>query len=182
MAMTLITTNTSSGASGSAFTSSIDGTYKLYIFKWYDLHPSANNASLEFNGSIDGGSNYNVTKTTTYFNSAHNENDNNTNLAYDAARDVAQGTGYQKLFYKVDGAASDNACVGELFLFNPSNTTYVTHFYSTIQTMSYDVSSTYSMNSFVSGYFNTTDNIDALNFQMDSGNMDAGTIKMYGVG
>jgi len=37
-----------------------------------------------------------------------------------------------------------------------------------------------STNSFFSGYFNTTDNIDAVDFKMSSGNFD-GVIKMYGL-
>jgi hypothetical protein len=180
MAMTLITTNTSSGASNSAFTSSIDSTYKLYIIKWYAIHGSEDYASFTFNGSIDSGSNYNVTKTTTMVLAAHQESDNSY-LTYDASRDIAEGTGYQILNYQLDGASSDGSSAGELFLFNPSSTTYVKHFYGTTNYMYYDVSSTYCNTNYYAGYFNTTDNIDALNFQMDSGTFD-GTIKMYGVG
>jgi len=181
MAMTLITTNEPSGASNSAFTSSIDSTYKLYVIKWYDIHGSEDSASFQFNGSIDGGSNYNVTKTTTAFLAQHNEDDSGYHLGYQTTLDIAQGTGYQLLHQNLDGASSDGSGAGELFLFNPASTTYVKHFYGTTNTMYYDVSSTYCVTFYYAGYFNTTDNIDALNFQMDSGTFD-GTIKMYGVG
>jgi len=66
-AMTLISTNTiSSGVSSSSFTSGIDSTYDTYVFKIINCHP-ASDAHFTFNGSTDGGSNYNVTKTSTNF-------------------------------------------------------------------------------------------------------------------
>ena len=39
----------------------------------------------------------------------------------------------------------------------------------------------YTGQDLVAGYFNTTSAIDAVQFKMNSGNIDAGTIKMYGV-
>jgi len=177
MAMTLITTNTSSGAASSSFTSSIDSTYKLYIFKFYDVNPVTDAALFTFNGSIDAGSNYNVTKTSTFFRSIHNEGDSTAALQYMTANDEAQSTAFQDLVESI-GSGGDESAAGELFLFNPSNTTYVKHFYSTTQ--SYH-DSDFAMTCYVGGYFNTTDNIDAVQFKMSSGNMDA-VIKMYGVG
>ena len=178
MAMKLITTNTSSGASISNFTSSIDNTYKLYIFKFYNLNPELDSAAhFTFNGSTDGGSNYNVTKTTTWFYAYHGEDDGGGAVSYHGSYDLAQSTAYHILSVAVDDAA-DGHSSGELFLFNPSNTTYVKHFYSTSQTMNED---NYSTNAFTSGYFNTTDDIDAVSFKFPSGDFD-GVIKMYGVG
>ena len=179
--LVLLSTQTASGASSVSFTSDIDDTYDVYIFKFISIHPSANNASFTFNGSSDSGSNYNVTKTTTLFDSQHNESGANNALAYDYTRDLAQSTGFQILNYKVDGASNDGTTSGSLYLFTPSSTTYVKHFYSTSQYMYYDVSSTYSINSYCGGYFNTTSAVDAIRFQMDSGNIDDGTIKMYGL-
>ena len=176
MAMTLITTNTESGDANSAFTSSIDSTYKLYVFKFYDVNPATNSASLTFNGSTDSGSNFNVTKTTTYFEAYHHEStDSDAALSYQDGSDVAQGTGYTQLARGV-GNGSDESASGTLWLFNPSNTTYVKHFYCTTQFYF----PPYSMNAYSAGYFNTTSAIDAVDFKMSSGNMD-GVIKMYGV-
>ena len=75
MAMTLITTNTSSGASTSLFTSGIDSTYKLYIFKWINLNPATDAQTVKVNFSTDGGSNYNMSKTVTALLVYHGEND-----------------------------------------------------------------------------------------------------------
>jgi hypothetical protein len=54
----------------------LDNTYKEYIFTFKNLHPSSDSdVQLQFNGSADTGSNYNVTKTTTYFSAYHYESD-----------------------------------------------------------------------------------------------------------
>ena len=179
MAMTLITTNEPSGAAGSAFTSSIDNTYKLYIFKWYDVNPATDDVQFTFNGSDDASSwSYDIIKTTTFFNGGyHSEADDSAGQNYSTGSDIAQGTGYQPLTGGL-GNGGDESAAGELFLFNPSNTTYVKHFYARCQHYS---ESNASYDSFIAGYFNTTAAITALNFSMTSGNMD-GTIKMYGVG
>ena len=177
MAMTLITTNTSSDAASSSFTSGIDSTYKLYIFKFLDINPATNTTDFLFNGSVDSGSNYNVTKTTTYFGAQFAEVGDGSGLLYKTEYDLAESTDYQQLIRDI-GNLADESGAGTLWLFNPSNTTYVKHFYAT--TNGY-YSGDYTMNAFTGGYFNTTDNIDAIDFKMSSGNMDA-VISMYGVG
>ena len=177
MAMTLITTNTSSNAASSSFTSGIDSTYKLYIFKFYDVNPATNGVQFSFQANAVGASGYNETMTTTFFTAWHSENDAETSLAYQASFDQAQGTAFQPLTEGV-GDGADESCSGELHLFNPSSTTYVKHFYS--RTNEY-FEGTYSMDNYSAGYFNTTTAIDDIQFKMSSGNFD-GTIKMWGVG
>ena len=178
--MTLITTNPdSTDVATVSFTSGIDSTYKLYIFKFYDVNPATDAAYFQWQGSIDGGSNYNVTQTTTFFASSHSEDDDPAELQYVAGYDLAQGTGFQYLNDTLEDHA-DASLVGELHLFNPSNTTYIKHWYATTNAM-FQYSPTGAGNVFTAGYFNTTDDIDAVQFKMSSGNMD-GVIKMYGVG
>ena len=177
--MTLITTNTHTGDSDatSDFTSGIDSTYKLYIFKFYDINPATDGAHFEFQANAVGASDYDESMQTTYFYASHDEADGYTDLSYHADYDQANGTSYQSLARGV-GNGADECCAGTLWLFNPSNTTYVKHFYSTFN-CSYSID--YIFNFFVSGYFNTTSAIDDIQFKFSSGNMD-GTIKMYGVG
>ena len=177
MAMTLITTNTESGDASSSFTSSIDSTYKLYIFKWYDVNPATDGAEFTVNFSTDAGSNYNMTKTTTLFRAYQNEAGNDTALGYEGGFDLASSTDYQPIGYDV-GNGADESCAGTLWLFNPSNTTYVKHFYSRANVYN---NSDLTVDVFVGGYVNSTNDIDAVDFKMSSGNMD-GVIKMYGVG
>ena len=177
MAMTLITTNPdSTDVSSVSFTSSIDSTYKLYIFKFYDVNPATDSAEFTFNASTDSGSNYNVTKTTTSFKAKHTEADDETLLGYDASGDLAQSTAFQLLSWDV-GNAADESTAGILHLFSPSNTTYVKHFYC--RTSSYHAANQIFDN-FTAGYFNTTSAIDAIQFKMSTGNFD-GVIQMYGI-
>ena len=175
--MNLISTQTASSSSTISFTSGIDSTYKEYIFKFIDIHPSSDNVEFSFNGSADGGSNYNVTKTTTVFNAYHDEADSATNVGYRTSEDLAQSTAFQT--FQIDyGADNDQNGVGTLHLFDPSNTTFVKHFIS--RSSNYH-NADYAIDCYVAGYFNTTSAIDAIQFKMSSGNIDSGTIKMYGV-
>ena len=176
MAMTLITTNTSSGAASSSFTSSIDSTYKLYIFKFYDVNPATDGAEFNFEVSTDGGSNYNLNITAPMFVAYQNEAGDSSNLAYDDTFDTTEST--ESTIASNVGNGSDESCAGTLWLFNPSSSTYVKHFYSIINTYH---SGDYSQEVFSGGYINSTSDVDAIRFKMSAGNMD-GVIKMYGVG
>ena len=175
--LVLISEQTASSSANISFTSGIDSTYKEYVFKFINIHPASNDVDLTFNGSADTGSNYNVTKTTTFFHAYHDEADNNTALGYDTSSDLAQSTAFQVIHQGV-GNNNDNCSVGFLHLFNPSDTTFVKHFIITSNRLS---SGGFGVNTYVAGYFNTTSAIDAIQFKMSSGNIDSGTIKMYGV-
>jgi hypothetical protein len=147
-----------------------------------NMHPSADGEDLQFNMSADSGSNYNVTKTTTAFRVFHNEAGNDTNFSYHTGEDLAQGTGFQSIAYETDNA-NDSGISGSLHLFNPSSTTFVKHFIA--QTSScIDGGATYgiyNLNFFTAGYGNTTSAVDAIQFKMSSGNIDAGDICLYGI-
>jgi hypothetical protein len=75
------------------------------------------------------------------------------------------------------GNGADENGAGVLQLFNPSSTTYVKHFISTVNSY---YSGDYTFNYYVAGYGNTTSAINAVQFKMASGNFD-GTILMYGI-
>ena len=175
--MTLITTNTSSGAATSDFTTGIDNTYKLYIFKFYDVNPATDLAEFTFQANAAGASGYNETMTTTFFYAYHYEDDSVTGMGYNASYDQAQGTAYQQLNVN-QGSGSDESLAGELHLFNPSSTTYVKHFMGRSNTI---MSSDKSEDGYVAGYCNVTAAIDAVQFKFASGNIDAGTIKLFGI-
>ena len=176
-AMTLLATETASSSATISFTSGIDSTYKEYQIHWTDAHPATDSVYLQFNGSIDTGSNYNVTKTTTFFRAAHDEAGSTTVFGYDTGEDIAQGTGFQGLNVSI-GNDNDHCGVGIITLYDPSNTTFVKHF--TFRGVNPNAGD-YIVDTFVAGYFNTTSAIDAIQFKMASGNIDAGTFKLYGV-
>ena len=177
--LNLITTNTiSSGVSSSSFTSNIDSTYDTYLFKFINIHPATDSADFTFNGSTDGGSSYNTTKTTTSFYAYHNESGSTSSLTYEATHDVAQSTGYCQIGGDALGADNDQSCSGTMFIFSPSSTTFVKHFIVTMNTLT---EADYSVNQYTAGYMNTTSAVDAVDFKMTTGNIDSGVIKMYGL-
>jgi hypothetical protein len=173
-----IATFTSDGSDSTAsFTSGIDSTYDKYLFIFNNIHPQTDNTTFGFNGSTDSGSNYNVTKTTTFFRATQEENDSSAALSYETGKDIAQGTGDQQLAQSLS-ADNDGNVSGKLLLFKPSSTTFVKHFIATMnETHGGDI----SINSHVAGYFNTTSAVDAIRFQMASGEIQGGTIQMFGV-
>lgn len=154
----------------------LDSTYKEYVFFFNSVHPQNSVFGFGFNGSIDSGSNYNVTKTTTWFSAYHNENGTSGTLEYSTSADLAQSTDFQRLTGTVSND-NDQAFSGYLHLFNPSSTTFVKHFMSNVN-YSYG---TGTENVRAAGYFNTTSAIDAIQFKMNTGNLDAGTITLYGI-
>ena len=184
-AMTFIKKLTASSSSTLSFVDGssdvvLDNTYKEYIFLLKDIHPSANGVHFEFNGSIDSGSNYNVTKTTSFHNAYHYENDSATGVRYNTGYDHAQSTSYQR-FNAEDfmGDDADQSLVSILHLFNPSSTTFVKHF---ISRCSHNSSSgAFCNDTYVAGYMNTTSAINAVSFKMSSGNIDAGQILLFGL-
>ena len=174
--ITLISSQTASNSASLSFTSGLDSTYKAYKFVFSSIHPRTDNVQFQFNLSTDAGSNYNVTKTTTSFWSYHYEDDSATTLEYDVGGDLAQSTGYQKISRDL-GSGADESCSGSMTLFNPASTTYVKHFISRSSTNVYfDSMSDFNM----AGYGNTTSAVNAIRFQMSSGNFD-GTIYLYGI-
>ena len=181
-AITLIKTVTLASAAGSisfvdgASSVVLDSTYKEYIFLINNIHPSVNNAHFLFQGSVDTGSNYGVNITSSAFSTEHNEADSSTDLSYQTSVDLAQSTNFQRI--TSSGSHNNDDCsVAILHLFEPSSTTFVKHFIITGNT----VADAYTVGTHIAGYFNSTSAIDAIQFKMASGNIDAGTISMYGV-
>ena len=155
----------------------LDSTYPIYKFEFINIHPSASNSYFQFNMSTDSGSNYNVAKTTTWFQAYLAENNSFSGLAYNGARDLAQGTGYQDISTTMTTNA-DLSLSGQMQLFNPSSTTFVKHFIIRANHMTDNPASN---DAHCAGYGNTTSAVDAISFRMDTGNIDAGKIKLYGI-
>ena len=179
MALTLISTHTASADSSIDITSGITSTYDSYEFHFVNMHPATNGADLQFQVNAAGASGFNETMTTTSFEAYHNEADGATSLGYQAGLDQAQGTGYQTIVGRGTGSDNDQASSGVLTLYAPSSTTYVKHFTS-VGNAAY--LHDYTLAVYIAGYINVTAAIDEISFKMSSGNIDAGTIKMFGVG
>ena len=177
----LLSTQTASASASISFTSGLDSTYDSYVFKFINIHPSGNSPHFTFNLSTDGGSNYNVVKTTTAFLAQHREDGSFHEFIYDTSDDLAQSTAYQTFIAGGNfGGDADECLGGTLQLFNPSSTTYVKHFIA-VDNFVTSAATPDSNNTFIAGYGNTTSAVNAIQFKMASGNIDDGIIKMYGV-
>jgi len=180
-AMTFISKQTASSSSTISFTSGIDSTYKEYVFHFTDIHPATDRAHFQFQVDTGTNTNYNQTITSTFFVGYNREDSGTTGVAYDGNHDQAQGTAFQDIAKEINGD-NDGCASGILHLFNPSSTTFVKHFMSRSQVYVAPSSGTdFSQDMNFAGYFNTTTALTRVQFKMSTGNIDAGTITLYGI-
>jgi hypothetical protein len=177
--LTLLTTATASSSATLDFTSGIDSTYDSYVFKFYNMHPATDADYFSFNMSIDTGSNYNVAKVSTHVYAAHGEGDSPAAVGYDTGVDNHPDFTPNISLGPSVGNDNDQAASGSMTLFNPSSTTFVKHFISEIQEAHSD---DLAVRTFTGGYVNSTSAVDAVQFKYNSGNIDSGVIKLYGIG
>ena len=182
--LTLIKKQTASSSATISFVDGssgvvLDNTYKDYIFYFINMHPSANGGQFSFQGSTNSGSSYGINITSTHFSAYHNEAGDTTNLGYDGTgnRDLAQSTNFQVLA-SATGNQNDESFSGILYLSDPSSTVFVKNF---IARGNHYNQSDYSINNHMAGYLNTTSAVDAIQFKMDSGDIDSGDILLFGL-
>ena len=153
----------------------IDSTYPLYCFRFINIHPEDNQAELYVQFNAAGGSGYNETMTNSYWRSYGDESGSGGGQAYITADDQSQGTSFQSLSRGTTNDAS-GSLAGFLYLFNPSSTTFVKHFISETIT-----DANYPQQTYMAGYLNTTSAIDEVQFKMESGEIQGGKIKLFGI-
>ena len=181
-AMVLIKTLTADDSATLSFVNGasdvvFDGTYKEYLFVFSDIHSQNDGAQFQV-GFRDGSTAYDASKMSTYYDAEHNESGSGGGVAYDTGGDLAQSTSFQNLTQDC-GNDNDQSICGKLCLLNPSSTTYLKCFYAT--TNSY-TSDNRNMNAYISGYISPgSDAIDGVQFKFSGGQIQGGTIKMYGV-
>ena len=176
--MVLLSTSTASSSANLTFASGINSNYNEYVFKFIDIHPASNGTHFQVNFR-DGSSAYDAVKTTSFFYAYHDEGGGTPALSFVGSDVIAQSTAAARI-NTGQGSDNDESCVGTLHLYNPSSTTFVKHFHSNIAYT--DSSGTpNAINAFVSGYCNVSAAIDGVQFSFNSGNIDSGTIKMYGI-
>ena len=181
MGLVFINSLTAGGLATSLdFTSGIDSTYNEYQFYYVNIHLQSDGERLQIQFNASGGSGFNENMTTTSFMASHGEDDSGGAIAYQGdfsmdqagtdARDQPLGVGI--------GADADQSISGVLTLYDPSSTTYVKHF---VARSVHPQNGDEARDMHVAGYINTTSAIDEISFRTSSGNIDAGTIKMFGV-
>jgi hypothetical protein len=171
---TFIDSKTASNNTILQFTSGIDSTYYQYMFVFNDISAASDSVTFTMNFSTDGGSNYNLYKTSTFFRAQYNGSSDA--VGYQAANDHDNSTDYQVISADL-GNGSDESTAGVLYLWTPSNTTFIKNWTSRFNCHH---AGDYSNDMFSAGYVNTASDIDAIAFKMSSGNFD-GYIQMYGI-
>ena len=160
-----------------------DNTYPIYKFEFINCHPTAHDANavggLNFNVTTDG-SNYNIAKTSTAFTAYHKETGGSAGMGYNVGNDSAQVTGAIPLSGQIIND-NDASVSGELYIFNPSSTTFLKHFITSTNRMDMSGGHRYQNLYHIAGYANTTSALTGVQFSMWSGNIGAGKIKLYGV-
>ena len=148
------------------------------MFVCLNCQPASDNVDFGFQTSINGGSSWGVSKVTTSFRSKNTEAGSGI-FGYVTGYDYPGNPDTEKqwLSYGI-GSASDEACAGIVHIYAPSSTANVKHFYLRFNSYGASVEST---DFFAAGYWNTTSAINAFRFAMFSGNINSGTIKLYGV-
>ena len=178
----LIETITASDDATITFASGIDSTYDEYVFTFTDIHPASDGVTFNVNFR-DGSTAYDATKTSSAFSAYHYENDAYTNLSYNTGQDLSQSTSAQMIIYNTfKGSIEDSSVSGKLHLFAPSDTTFVKHFFGQSNHMgNADDPAMFCETPYIAGYCNVTAAIDGVQFAMSSGNINAGTISLYGI-
>ena len=181
-AMTLIKTITASDVATVSFVdgqSSVvfDNTYPIYKFEFINIHPANNDVDFAV-GFRDAGTAYDAIKTTSYFRASHGENADPASVQYEAAADLAQNTGDQKLSKSGIGNGGDESLSGEMYVFNPASTTFVTHFMARTHYYGHDDQSS---DDYIAGYCNLTGYLDGVQFSFSGGAIESGKIKLYGI-
>ena len=177
-AWNFISKSTASSDSTIDFTSGIDSTYKEYLFTFKNIHPASDSAEFSFQADTGTNTSYNQTITSTFFNAQHRQDAAVSGLAYAADHDLAQSTSFCKIGFRTGNDDADMCISGELHIFGPSSDTFVKHFYSRFSSLD---TGPYACDTYAAGYFNLTTALTRFQFKMNTGNIDSGTIKLYGV-
>ena len=173
--LTHISTATASSSASIEFSL---GNYKEYQF-YFDNLDADDGEYIQFQTSTDGGSTYATTITSSAFNAQHNHSNTIARIIYRTALDQAQGTSFHYLTNSSGAVTTpERTHSGYMKLFNPSSTTYVKHFMARISSASSD---DYMYDTYISGYFNDTNDLTNIKFQATSGNINSGSILLFGV-
>jgi len=154
----------------------LDNTYPIYKISFIGMNSRSDNVHFTWQASVNTGSGYGVATTSSFFEAFHAQNDAEAGIAYDHRYDNHNSTSFTKLD-RASSSTTSRVGSGEMFLFNPSSTTFVKNWHCRYQGA---LRASYCDEFYVAGYVNTTSAVDAIQFKYSGGNMD-GKIKLYGI-
>ena len=183
MALTLIGTPLTLTTAGTALceydiTSGIDDTYDSYEFHLVNMYPETNNVNFCFQVDTGTNTNYNQPIASTSFRSYLKTDGSGGTLGYDGNSDQGNDTALQRILSTGTGDETKESVSGVMTLFAPASTTYVKHFTAVGNGADHG---DFTVSSYTGGYINVTAAITRIRFSFDSGDIAAGTIKMFGV-
>ena len=162
-------------AVGYAQITGLTSSYKCYRFTWTSMNVSVNGAEWQIAFRQLGGGFSGDTKTTTAWNHGHKADDSWSGQAYGSSQVRSNTADPQYIDYD-QGSAIDETGSGELYLFNPYNSTYVKQFFC--QTTYYKEDNTLQTQ-YYGGFIDETTAIDGVQISPSSGTM-TGVMKLYG--
>ena len=158
-------------------TSGISATYDVYEFHCINMHPVTGNAQFSFQVSAAGTFSA-LQITSSAFNNYQGASKTADGPKIEDDKDQHNGTGDQSILSRRTGAENSESVSGILRLYAPSDTTYVKQFISHGHGYHHE---DYSLAMHVAGYVNTASAITQIAFKFDTGNIEGGAIKMYGI-
>ena len=136
------------------FTTGIDSTYSKYAWVILNARPATATNDITFNCSNDAGATYDRTKTSSAFRT-YNQESGSGALVYQTSEDRTSDTSYQPIAHYVGGTAGQCAS-GILFLYTPSNTTYMKQFQARMSVQDGSGSPVTLNDFYAQGYFEQT--------------------------
>jgi len=154
----------------------LDGTYQLYCIKIIQATSASVVVHFEMNFSDDTSSHsYDLVKTWSGTRQYMQETGAGA-FAWNAQSSGQQSTGEVVITNELDDDA-DASASGEVWIYNPADTTSTTHFTSSIV----NHSQTVVLGHEVVGYCNITGAVTAVQFKASSDEIDAGRFTLYGI-
>ena len=188
--MVLIQEQTASNAASLTFATGIDDTYDMFMFQFVNIHAHTGDSSssnFTFQVNDTGTTGYDDWNLHSSFAAAfHDEDDSGAGHGYDDNRDSPTDPGASLttdyvILQSYQGTEADEACSGEMYVFNLSDDSYSKPWHSIMTTNAhYDATytaETRGVIAYKSGGASTP--IDDFNFKISTGNM-SGTIRLWG--
>jgi len=173
----LLATNTPSAASTSDFTAFDNATYSGYMFTFANVIPATDAVHFAIRTSTNGGSTYDSASYYSLVNGATGSGGNTYSQTAGAAQLPLSG-GSAGADYKIGSAANEDGVTGSLLMTGNADTGHKTQMKWEIGYISANSQNTIQTGH---GYRNASEDVDACQFLMTSGNIESGTIKMYGL-
>lgn len=160
------------------FTSKITSTYDNYVFFFKDIRPATNSKAFRMFYSFDNAANYNASANVTSLVTGIALDGTSTTLANEATAAAA----YFNLTYAAGvGSGATEALQGQLTLFNPLGTNTSKRVSGSMSYHGSGAGTPLMYQAYGSTTSSITTAVNAVKFQMETGNLTSGTIYMYGI-